>query len=633
MANPDLTSDSPPPINQGDTPTAGNTGELSPSLADPAAVASALRDRPGSRIGPYLLLHQIGEGGFGSVFLAEQERPVARKVALKIIKLGMDTGQVVARFEQERQALAILNHPNIAKVFDAGATDAGRPYFVMELCTGEPIDIYCDRQRLSIPERLELVAQVCAAVQHAHSKGLIHRDIKPSNILVGTVDGHANAKVIDFGIAKATGPRLSDQTLFTEHRQLIGTPEYMSPEQAEGSMDIDTRTDIYSLGVLLYELLTGSTPFDAKLLRSASYAELQRIIRDVDPPRPSTRLSKSGDTIGGVAAHRRTDPRRLNSALRAELDWIVLKAMEKDRTRRYETANGLAQDIRRYLAGEVVEAAPPGAGYRARKFIRRNRVMVSAVGAVTVSLLIGLVGFAWQARVANDEKNRALRAESETAERADELQKVSDFQASLLSSIDVTAAGEKLVKDIGERYAKALEAAGVPAEDRPARMQAFAKEVGLINATDTAASLIDHTILSRSIKAIGEEFKEQPAVDAALRHSLAEVYHALGLDETAIELAANAAETRRRVLGDDDPKTLAARARLAGLLHGVGKSEEAISIGRDASGCWGLSKFRRSMPCRRLATSCAVRAISPRQSPCFVAPLTAIGAYAAILMQ
>ena len=259
--------------------------------ANTATIATPLREGPGTKIGPYKLLQLIGEGGFGSVFMAEQTGPVQRKVALKIIKLGMDTRQVVARFEQERQALALMDHPNIARVLDAGATETGRPFFVMELVKGDPIVEYCDKNNLSINDRLELFAQVCNAVQHAHTKGIIHRDIKPSNILVGTQDGRPNTKVIDFGIAKATASKLTEKTLFTEHQQLIGTPEYMSPEQAEGSLDIDTRTDVYSLGVLLYELLTGTTPFSSKELRSVAYAEIQRIIREVEPPKPSTRLS------------------------------------------------------------------------------------------------------------------------------------------------------------------------------------------------------------------------------------------------------------------------------------------------------------------------------------------------------
>ena len=367
----------------------------------------------GTRIGPYKLLQLIGEGGFGSVYMAEQEKPVLRKVALKIIKLGMDTRQVIARFEAERQALAMMDHPHIARVLDAGATDSGRPFFVMDLVKGEPITAYCDRHSLSIDERLALFAQVCNAVQHAHTKGIIHRDVKPSNILVSTQDGRPSAKVIDFGIAKATTSKLTEKTLFTQHNQLIGTLEYMSPEQAEGSLDIDTRTDVYSLGVLLYELLTGSTPFDATRLRSAAYAEIQRIIREVEPPAPSARIDQSAATLTAVAAHRHVEPARLGPLVRGELDWIVMKALDKDRARRYETANSLGDDIARYRTGQAVVAAPPGTLYRVRKFVRRNRGPVFAAAALLLVLVAGLAGTLWQARVAAGERDVARHAEVE----------------------------------------------------------------------------------------------------------------------------------------------------------------------------------------------------------------------------
>jgi serine/threonine protein kinase len=387
------------------------------NLAGAVTLAAPPREGPGTRIGPYKILQLIGEGGFGSVFMAEQEKPVQRKVALKIIKLGMDTKAVIARFEVERQALALMDHPNIARVLDAGATENGRPYFVMELCKGEAVVEYCDKNNLSIHDRLDLFAQVCTAVQHAHTKGIIHRDIKPSNVLVSTQDGRPHAKVIDFGIAKATASKLTEKTLFTEHRALIGTPEYMSPEQAEGSLDIDTRTDVYSLGVLLYELLTGTTPFTSHELRSAAYAEIQRIIREVEPPKPSTRLSHNTETLASVAAHRHTEPKKLGTVVRGELDWIVMKSLEKDRGRRYETANGLAMDIQRYLAGEAVLAAPPSTAYRFKKFIRRNRAVVTAGSAVAAALLIGAVAFAWQAKIARDQRDLAVQAQHAEAEQ------------------------------------------------------------------------------------------------------------------------------------------------------------------------------------------------------------------------
>ncbi len=306
-------------------------------------------EAPGTQIGPYKLLQVIGEGGMGVVYMAEQREPVVRRVALKIIKLGMDTRQVVARFEAERQALAIMDHPNIAKVLDAGTTDSGRPYFAMELVQGVAITKYCDQQRLAPRERLELFIPVCHAVQHAHQKGIIHRDIKPSNIMVAIYDGQPVPKVIDFGVAKATGQRLTEKTMFTQHGQIIGTLEYMSPEQARlDELDIDTRTDIYSLGVLLYELLTGGTPIDPERLRSSAFDEMMRIIREEEPPRPSTRLSTS-DTLPSVAANRDIEPQQLKTLVHGELDWFVMMALEKERSRRCETASGLADAIQRYL--------------------------------------------------------------------------------------------------------------------------------------------------------------------------------------------------------------------------------------------------------------------------------------------
>jgi serine/threonine protein kinase/Flp pilus assembly protein TadD len=399
-----------------------------------AAPAPAAGCGPGTVIGPYKLLEQIGEGGFGVVYMAEQQQPVRRKVALKILKPGMDTRQVVARFEAERQALALMDHPNIAQVHDGGETASGRPYFVMELVRGIPITDFCDHNHLNVRARLELFVSVCQAVQHAHQKGIIHRDLKPSNVLVTLHDGTPVAKVIDFGTAKATGQQLTDKTLFTNFVQMIGTPLYMSPEQAQMSvLDVDTRSDIYSLGVLLYELLTGTTPFDQERLQTVGYDEVRRIIREEEPPRPSARLSTVGQAAATVSANRGSDSRRLRQLFRSELDWIVMKCLEKDRNRRYETANGLARDIERYMHDEPVYACPPSASYRLRKFARRHRAALFTAELLVAMLLLGSGISIWQAiaatlaRNAETEARRDLEVAKQLAEdRADQIAKEKD---------------------------------------------------------------------------------------------------------------------------------------------------------------------------------------------------------------
>jgi serine/threonine protein kinase/tetratricopeptide (TPR) repeat protein len=429
----------------------------------PTGPPEPFQEGPGTRVGPYKLLQQIGEGGMGTVFMAEQTEPVHRKVALKIIKPGMDSKQVIARFEAERQALALMDHQNIAKVLDAGTTPltdvrgSGRPYFVMELVHGVPITQFCDDRKLMPRQRLELFVPVCQAIQHAHQKGIIHRDIKPSNVLVTMYDDQPVPKVIDFGVAKAVEQRLTDKTMFTQFGAMVGTLEYMSPEQADlSAFGIDTRSDIYSLGVLLYELLTGTTPLEHKRLRQAALAEMVRLIKEEEAPRPSVRLSSSHN-LAKIAAARNTEPARLSRLIRGDIDWIVMKCLEKDRTRRYESASGLARDIQRHLADEPVEACPPSAAYRLRKFVRRNKGRVLAAAALAVSLLVGAA--AVLAVEANAERERA----AEAADRA-------------VREAGTTASVAEAVREARERAAEAWNL-----HDFPDRMQ---------RATDAAVAAI-----------------------------------------------------------------------------------------------------------------------------------------------
>ena len=460
-------------------------------------------DGPGAQIAHYKILEQIGEGGFGTVFVAEQSQPVRRRVALKIIKLGMDSKQVVARFEAERQALALMDHPHIARVFDGGATASGRPYFVMELVKGAPITTYCNTLRLPLRDRLALFDQVCAAVQHAHAKGVIHRDLKPTNVLVSTHDDKPFAKVIDFGIAKATSGRLSEQTVYTESQQLLGTPEYMSPEQAEGSLDIDTRTDVYALGVLLYELVTGVTPFDPVALRAAGYAEIQRVLRHVEPPKPSTRVSQLAATRTDGAKHQRGASRALVATLRGELDWIVMKAIDKDRARRYETASALSADVRRYLSGEPVQAAPPSTTYRLFKHVRQHRAWWTTAVAFAVLLIAAVIVSSWM----------AVRAR-----RAEQLARA----VTLFLQDDVLA------------QAGATAQAGPGSQPDP--------DLRVRTALDRAAERI--------------EGKFDPLVEAEIRSTIGDTYVDLGLYEEAQGQLERGLALRRRILGEDHADTL-----------------------------------------------------------------------------
>jgi serine/threonine protein kinase/tetratricopeptide (TPR) repeat protein len=548
-------------------------------------IAAAASERVGEMIGPYKLLERIGEGGMGAVWMAEQREPIRRTVALKLIKLGMDTRNVIARFEAERQALALMDHPNIARVFDAGATDSGRPYFAMELVKGVPITQYCDEHRLDVQRRLELFTQVCGAVQHAHQKGLIHRDIKPSNVLVATHDGDRPlAKVIDFGIAKATQARLTEKTLFTEFRQLIGTPEYMSPEQAVGDLDIDTRSDVYALGVLLYELLVGATPFDGRELRSKAYAEMQRIIREVDPPRPSTRLSSLA-TLPAVAARRGTEPGKLGATVRGELDWIVMKCLEKDRTRRYATANGLAADVQRYLADEPVTAAAPSRAYRLRKFVRRNRAAVLTATTVLACALAGAGLYIHNIRIeqrrTQDALAEAQRQRNEAQTQAAIAEAVGQFQSDMLSSADpdrllgdkvtvvqvITAAAAEL--DAGKLTSRPLVEAAV--------RQTIGRTLLMLGRYDDAEPHLRKALELRR----GMLPPAHPRIALSV-YDLAQLAGFRGEQTTAERLHREALGLQRAALPPNDPMIAASLTTLAELLRTQGRLDEAERLAREA---------------------------------------------------
>ncbi len=519
-------------------------------------------EQSGALIGNYKLLEKLGEGGFGTVWMADQHAPVRRRVALKIIKPGLDTKEVIARFEQERQALAMMDHTNIARVFDAGATQSGRPYFVMELVRGVRITDYCDEHGFSIPERIRLFAQVCHAVHHAHQKGIIHRDIKPSNVLVTVNDGKPVVKVIDFGVAKATQGPLTDATLFTQFHQMIGTPAYMSPEQADmTSLDIDTRSDIYSLGVLLYELITGGTPIDSASLARAGLDEIRRVIREVTPAKPSARVKTlSAELLTTTAKRRRTDGAKLTTSLRGDLDWIVMMCLEKDRKRRYDSANALALDLDRYLGHGIVTARPPTASYLMGRIVRRHRVAFAAGAAIALSLLAGLAVSTWlffKEKAAVKEQSR-LRVDAEAARKQEE--------------------GMRVRAETGEKTAKTESA-------RSEEITRFLKEM-LEGVKPSVALGRDSTmlldILDATVARLDTELKQQPEVEAGLRSIIGRVYRELARDDKAEPVFRRELELRKQIHGAEHLDVAIALDDLGLELKRQSKFREAEAICREA---------------------------------------------------
>jgi serine/threonine protein kinase/tetratricopeptide (TPR) repeat protein len=556
--------------------------------------------------GRYTLQERIGEGGMGEVWVAKQTDPVKRKVALKLIKAGMDSRAVLQRFDQERQALALMDHPNIARVLDGGLTPTGQPFFVMELVNGLPLTRFCDEARLTPRDRLKLFAPICQAVQHAHQKGIVHRDLKPANILVTLVDGNPEPKVIDFGVAKAIAGKLTDESLSTQLGSVVGTLEYMAPEQAGFSgEDIDTRADIYSLGVILYELLTGLRPIDARRLKNAAITEMIRIIKEEEPSKPSTRLS-TDESLPSTAAVRQIEPRRLMAMLRGELDWVVMKCLEKGRERRYQTANGLSRDIERYLADEPVEARPPSAGYRIRKFVKRHKRTAIATSFVLLALVVGIAGTTYglvRAEIRRKEAERAQKAEAEQRARA-ESERNKALAAERESGIerDKAVAAEAKTRAINDFLTQDLLTQAEPAN----------------SAAEDHVTLLE--VLDRAATKVGQRFADQPGLESALRATIAGTYHGLaswekaeaqwrslleaaqqrdpqsadfylaldGLahilrhrgrrDTEAVKLAETAAEGLKRTLGPDHSDTLAALHNLASVYWDAGRLPDAVAL-------------------------------------------------------
>ena len=551
------------------SPPAGEDASArEPDGPSPAALLGISAEQPGSRIGPYKLIRVLGEGGMGIVYLAEQDEPIRRQVALKVIKPGMDSTRIIARFEAEKQALALLDHPNIAHVYDAGTTENARPYFVMEYVKGLPITEHCDRQKLTIEDRLGLFLQICQAVHHAHQKGIIHRDIKPSNILVSTRDDQAAPKIIDFGVAKAISQPLTERTQLTEQGQLFGTPEYMSPEQANiGNEDIDTRSDIYSLGVLLYVLLTGVLPFDSETLRQGGLDHIRQVILDTEPEKPSTRLTSLGQEANSAAENRCTAVATLAKRLHRELEWIPLKAMRKERKERYQSALELAEDIENYLSGAALTAGPPTTIYRLKKFVRRNRAFVTGAAAVLVVVVAGMITstvFAigqTHARAEAERQETLARAVSDFFTE-DVFQAVSPFgtegrEATARSLLDIAS------ENVQEKFA-----------EEPLVEALICSKLGGIyrhlGELKIAEQHIERALLIQS-ELLGPEHTDT----LNTIYSQISLYFDWGRSEEALPLAVKVLEARRRVLGEEHPDTVLSRFQVAASYRDVGRYDEA----------------------------------------------------------
>jgi len=577
-------------------------GVLAGTVDVPAGLRRELPPEPGVTeqpgvllAGRYKLLQQIGEGGMGTVFMAEQTEPVQRKVALKLIKSGMDSQQVIARFEAERQALALMDHPNIARVLDAGATASGRPYFVMELVKGVPITKYCDEHHLTPRQRLELFVPVCQAVQHAHQKGIIHRDLKPSNVMVCLYDGKPVPKVIDFGVAKAAGPKLTEKTLFTELGQVVGTLEYMSPEQAElNQLDIDTRSDIYSLGVLLYELLTGTTPLERKRFQAAAFLEVLRLIREEESPRPRTRLSTT-EGLPSIAANRGLEPKKLSGLLRGELDWIVMKTLEKDCNRRYETANGLAMDVQRYLADEAVQACPPSATYRLKKFLRRNKGPVLAAALVLFALVGGIVGTTW-GLVREAERAEGERDAKEEALAAAKAERQAKHEAL------AAAEAEKKAKEIAQEQEAATRAVLDFVENK---VFAAARPEGRDGGLGHAVTL--RQAVEAALPFMDTGFAKQPLVEARLRMTLGTSFLYLGDAKAAAEQFQKARTIYTKHRGPDHRDTLGSMHGLANSYSDLGRLADALKLREETL---ALRKAKLGLDHRDTLASMCILALS-----------------------